>query len=48
MMEGSFKGKLKHEVIGILLIAAGIFLFLSLVSYDPMDPSFFFLYLFQD
>jgi S-DNA-T family DNA segregation ATPase FtsK/SpoIIIE len=39
--EDSIKEKLKHEIIGILLIAAGIFLFLSLVSYHPMDPSFF-------
>src|SRR4030043_927100 len=39
--EDSIKEKLKHEIIGILLIAAGVFLFLSLVSYHPMDPSFF-------
>ena len=41
MIEDSIKEKLKHEVIGILLIAVGVFLFLSLVSYHPMDPSFF-------
>jgi len=39
--EDSIKEKLKHETVGILLIAVGIFLFLSLVSYHPMDPSFF-------
>jgi S-DNA-T family DNA segregation ATPase FtsK/SpoIIIE len=39
--EDSIKEKLKHEIIGILLIAVGVFLFLSLVSYHPMDPSFF-------
>jgi S-DNA-T family DNA segregation ATPase FtsK/SpoIIIE len=33
--------KLKHEIIGILLVALGILLFLSLISYHPMDPSFF-------
>ncbi len=41
MTEDSIKEKLKHEIIGILLIAVGVFLFLSLVSYHPMDPSFF-------
>lgn len=41
VMEESFKEKLKHEIIGILLIAIAVFLFLSLVSYHPMDPSFF-------
>ncbi|NWG02372.1 MAG: DNA translocase FtsK 4TM domain-containing protein, partial [Syntrophaceae bacterium] len=40
-MEDSIREKLKHEIIGILLIAVGVFLFLSLVSYHPMDPSFF-------
>src|SRR4030043_867468 len=39
--EDSIKEKLKHEIIGILLIAVGVFLFLSLVSYHPMDPSLF-------
>jgi S-DNA-T family DNA segregation ATPase FtsK/SpoIIIE len=39
--EDSIKEKLKHEIIGILLIAVGVFLFLSLISYHPMDPSFF-------
>ena len=29
------------KIVGILLIAVGIFLFLSLVSYHPVDPSFF-------
>jgi len=41
VIEDSIKEKLKHETIGILLIAVGVFLFLSLVSYHPMDPSFF-------
>ena len=41
MIEDSIKEKLKHEIIGILLIAVGVFLFLSLVSYHRMDPSFF-------
>jgi S-DNA-T family DNA segregation ATPase FtsK/SpoIIIE len=39
--EESIKERLKHEIVGILLIALGIFLFLSLVSYDPTDASFF-------
>jgi len=39
--EDSIREKLKHEIIGILLIAVAVFLFLSLVSYHPMDPSFF-------
>jgi len=33
--------RLRHEIIGILLVAVGIFFFLSLISYHPMDPSFF-------
>jgi S-DNA-T family DNA segregation ATPase FtsK/SpoIIIE len=41
VIEDSIKEKLKHEIIGILLIAVGVFLFLSLISYHPMDPSFF-------
>ena len=41
MIEDSIKEKLKHEIIGILLIAVAVFLFLGLVSYHPMDPSFF-------
>ncbi|RPJ01928.1 MAG: DNA translocase FtsK, partial [Deltaproteobacteria bacterium] len=41
MVEDAIKERLKHEVIGILLIAAGIFLFFSLISYHPIDPSFF-------
>jgi S-DNA-T family DNA segregation ATPase FtsK/SpoIIIE len=41
VIEDSVKEKLKHEIIGILLIAVGVFFFLSLVSYHPMDPSFF-------
>jgi S-DNA-T family DNA segregation ATPase FtsK/SpoIIIE len=41
VIEDSIKEKLKHEIIGILLIAVGVFFFLSLVSYHPMDPSFF-------
>jgi S-DNA-T family DNA segregation ATPase FtsK/SpoIIIE len=41
VIEDSVKEKLKHEIIGILLIGVGVFLFLSLVSYHPMDPSFF-------
>ena len=40
-MEDSIKEKLMHETLGILLIAVAVFLFLSLVSYHPMDPSFF-------
>ena len=39
-MEGSFKEKLKYEIVGILLVALGVFLFLSLISYSPADPSF--------
>jgi len=41
-MEGHVKERLKHEAFGILMIAIGIFILLSLVSYDPTDPSFFF------
>jgi DNA segregation ATPase FtsK/SpoIIIE, S-DNA-T family len=41
MVEDSIKERLKHEVIGILLVAAGIVLLLSLISYHPIDPSFF-------
>ncbi len=41
MIEESIKEKLRHEIVGILLIALGVFVFLSLVSYHPMDPSFF-------
>jgi S-DNA-T family DNA segregation ATPase FtsK/SpoIIIE len=41
MIEDSVKERLRYEIVGILLVAAGIFLFLSLVSYSPIDPSFF-------
>ncbi|MGD0915902.1 MAG: DNA translocase FtsK 4TM domain-containing protein [Thermodesulfobacteriota bacterium] len=41
MIEDSTKERLRHEIVGILLVALGIFLLLSLVSYDPADPSFF-------
>lgn len=41
MIEDSIKERLKYEIGGILLVTLGIFLFLSLVSYSPMDPSFF-------
>ena len=40
-MEISFREKLKYEIIGILLVALAIFLLLSLISYSPLDPSFF-------
>jgi hypothetical protein len=30
-----------QEVLGILGIAVAIFLMASLISYDPLDPSFF-------
>ena len=40
-MEAAFKERLKYEIIGILLVALSIFLFLSLISYSPLDPSFF-------
>ena len=40
-MEDSIKEKLKREILGILLVALGIFLFMSLVTFDPTDPSFF-------
>jgi len=39
--EKSFKARLKHEVLGILLVALAVCLFLCLVSYHPADPSFF-------
>lgn len=41
MVEDSIKEKLKREIIGILLVALGIFLFVSLVTFDPTDPSLF-------
>lgn len=41
MAEDPIIEKLKHEIIGLLLAALGILLFLSLISYHPMDPSFF-------
>ncbi|MGQ9508511.1 MAG: DNA translocase FtsK [Thermodesulfobacteriota bacterium] len=41
VVEESIKEKLKHEIIGLLLFSLGLFLFLSLLSYDPIDPSFF-------
>jgi S-DNA-T family DNA segregation ATPase FtsK/SpoIIIE len=41
VIEDSIKEKLKREIIGILLIAIAIFLFLSLISYNPADPSLF-------
>ncbi len=41
MIEDSIKERLKREIIGILLIAIAVFLLLSLISYDPADPSFF-------
>jgi S-DNA-T family DNA segregation ATPase FtsK/SpoIIIE len=41
VVEDSIKEKLKREIVGILLIALGIFLFMSLVTFDPVDPSFF-------
>jgi len=41
MREDSIKEWLWNEIVGILLVALGIFLFLSLVSYSQMDPSFF-------
>ena len=41
MIEDSIKEKLKREIIGILLVAIAIFLFLSLISYDPADLSLF-------
>jgi S-DNA-T family DNA segregation ATPase FtsK/SpoIIIE len=41
VIEDSIKEKLRREILGILLVALGILLFLSMVSFDPMDPSFF-------
>jgi len=41
VIEDSVKERLKHEMLGILLVAIGIFILLGLVSYAPMDPSFF-------
>jgi DNA segregation ATPase FtsK/SpoIIIE, S-DNA-T family len=40
-MEISFREKLKYEMTGILLVALSVFLLLSLISYSPLDPSFF-------
>jgi S-DNA-T family DNA segregation ATPase FtsK/SpoIIIE len=41
MTKDSIKERLRQEIVGILLVAVGIFLLLSLISYDPTDPSFF-------
>jgi len=41
MKEVSMKERLLREIAGILFIALAFFLFLSLVSYSPKDPSFF-------
>lgn len=41
MAEDPIIERLKHEIIGLLLVASGVLLFLSLISYHPMDPSFF-------
>jgi S-DNA-T family DNA segregation ATPase FtsK/SpoIIIE len=41
VVEDSIKEKLKREIIGIVLVAVGIFLFVSLVTFDPTDPSLF-------
>ncbi|MCJ7640454.1 MAG: DNA translocase FtsK 4TM domain-containing protein [Desulfobacterales bacterium] len=41
MTEDSLKEKLRHEIIGIVLIAVAACLLLGLVSYHPADPSFF-------
>ena len=41
MAEESLKEKLRHEIVGIMLIALAACLLLGLVSYDPADPSFF-------
>ena len=41
MREDSFTEKLRHEIVGIVLIAVAISLFLSLVSFAPTDPSLF-------
>ncbi|HSB06365.1 MAG TPA: DNA translocase FtsK 4TM domain-containing protein, partial [Thermodesulfobacteriota bacterium] len=40
-MEAAFKERLKYEIAGILLVALSFFLFLTLISYSPLDPSFF-------
>lgn len=32
--------KFKHDIVGILLLAAALFLGLSLISFNPADPSF--------
>ncbi|MFB3886415.1 MAG: DNA translocase FtsK [Thermodesulfobacteriota bacterium] len=41
-MRGDFiKEGLRNEILGILLTALAVFLFLSLSSYSPMDPSLF-------
>lgn len=40
-MADSFQKRLKHEVMGILLVALALFVLLSLISYSQTDPSFF-------
>ncbi len=41
MREDFIKERLRNEIVGLLLAALGIFLFLGLVSYSPTDPSLF-------
>ncbi len=41
MFGDSIREKLRREIVGIFLVALALFLFMSLVTYDPMDPSFF-------
>jgi S-DNA-T family DNA segregation ATPase FtsK/SpoIIIE len=41
LAKDSLKERLRHEMVGILLVALAVFLLLSLISYHPADPSFF-------
>jgi len=44
LAQEAVRDKLKHEIGGVLWVAVAIFLFLALVSYDPIDHNTFFSY----
>ena len=37
----SLRHRLVHEIIGVFFFALALFVFLSLVTYSPNDPSYF-------
>jgi len=44
LAQEAVRDKLKHEIGGVLWVAVALFLFLALVSYDPIDHNTFFSY----